>query len=288
MTVSSVTAFCPGHISGYFMPVLTDSPQTSGSCGAGIVIDKGVTVTVYPAAESRILVSRKDISDSAPVLVSDTSPVISSLLEEMGVTALVKTCSSLPLSAGYGLSAAAILATSLAVCRLYDLSFSDKDCTALAHRIEVQFRTGLGDVAACQGYGWVEREGPGIDAIITRHPDDRPVFALSFGPLKTFSVLSSPSMMKRIRDAFPLHRPETIEDLFRLSRSFAEKSGLISDAIQKVLIDCDANHIPASMTMLGNGVFALGDAAYAVLSRHGEVFTLHIEKSGPRIVEVRA
>ncbi|PKL59968.1 MAG: sugar kinase, partial [Methanomicrobiales archaeon HGW-Methanomicrobiales-4] len=31
-----VTAFCPGHISGFFRPIITNDPATSGSCGGGI------------------------------------------------------------------------------------------------------------------------------------------------------------------------------------------------------------------------------------------------------------
>jgi pantoate kinase len=46
MTPASVTAFCPGHISGYFKRVNGQTLATTGSIGAGVVIDEGVTVTV--------------------------------------------------------------------------------------------------------------------------------------------------------------------------------------------------------------------------------------------------
>jgi lipopolysaccharide export LptBFGC system permease protein LptF len=35
---ASVTASCPGHLSGYFRPVTGSGYQTTGSIGAGIVI----------------------------------------------------------------------------------------------------------------------------------------------------------------------------------------------------------------------------------------------------------
>ena len=37
----SVTAYCPGHISGYFKRVIGKTPEPTGSIGAGIVIDPG-------------------------------------------------------------------------------------------------------------------------------------------------------------------------------------------------------------------------------------------------------
>jgi len=92
-------------------------------------------------------------------------------------------------------------------------------------------------------------------------------------------------MMRRVAQAYPSDIPRDLEEFFALSRTFAESSGLISDEIRKVLIACDANDIPASMTMLGNGVFALGSAAEPVLSRFGHALSLHIAPGGPKILE---
>nr|WP_319537513.1 pantoate kinase [uncultured Methanospirillum sp.] len=284
MTPSKVTAFCPGHISGYFRPVITGDPVTSGSCGGGIVIDSGVTVIARPAEKSSVCVMRSD-RDGSPHAVSVDSPVIRQLLEELNVTASVRTCCSLPLSAGYGLSAAALLGTVHAVNRLFDLGLSPDECALQAHKVEVSCRTGLGDIAACQGGGWVVRKGPGVKAEILRFLDNQTIHALTLGPLKTSSVLSSPEMLTRITAAFPADQPGNLSDFFACSRNFAEASGLISPDIWKVLIACDANDIPASMTMLGNGIFALGNHAKDLLSRYGQVYSLQIAQTGPRILE---
>ncbi len=284
MTRSKVTAFCPGHISGYFRPVITEDPDTSGSCGGGIVIDSGVTVTASRADKPSICVMRSD-RDGSTHVVSNESPVIRQLLDELQVTASIITCCTLPLSAGYGLSAAALLGTVHAVNRLFDLGLSPDVCALRAHKVEVSCKTGLGDVAACQGGGWVVRKGPGVKAEIIRFPDKQTIHALTLGPLRTSSVLSSPEMMKKIIAAFPVDQPGDLSDFFANSRSFAEASGLISPDIWKVLIACDANDIPASMTMLGNGIFALGDHAKDLLERFGEVYSLQIAQTGPRILE---
>ncbi len=280
-----VTAFCPGHISGFFRPIITNDPATSGSCGGGIVIDSGVTVTVSPSLTPSVQIFREE-SPGLREKISDKSPVITHLLRRLNVSAAVETCCYLPLSAGYGLSAASLLATVYAVNILYNLGLSPGACADLAHVIEVSEQSGLGDISACQGGGWVYRGSPGPGAEIIRHDDDSPVYALTLGPLRTASVLSSPEELSRINQAFPCGEPASLEDLFGYSRRFAETSGLLSDEVRKVLIACDTNDIPASMTMLGNGVFALGEKALSVLARFGSVYPLHIAKQGPRILEV--
>jgi pantoate kinase len=280
-----VTAFCPGHISGYFRPIITRYPETSGSCGGGIVIDSGVTVTVSPSETTSVQIFR-EISPGLRVKISDQSPIISLLLQRLNISALVETCCHLQLSAGYGLSAASLLATVHAVNNLFNLGLSPGTCVDLAHAIEVIERSGLGDVSACQGGGWVYRNSPGPWGGIVRNDDDRMLYALTLGPLQTISVLSSPDRMDQIERAFPEGQPEDLVDLFRYSRCFAEASGLITDEVRKVLIACDTNDIPASMTMLGNGVFALGEEAKVVLNRFGTVYPLRIAKEGPRILEV--
>lgn len=277
--------FCPGHISGYFNPEFSLDTASSGSRGGGIVIDSGVTVLAEPALQTTVTI-QVEAGPGEFRTVSDDSPVIRHLLENLGVHVQVQTRCSLPLSSGYGLSAAALLATTHAINALYDLGLNDRQCACESHRVEVMFRTGLGDVAACQGGGWVIRRGPGVNAEILRQFDSCQIHALTLGPLKTNSVLTAPEMVSRISAAFPSGEPKSLTEFFTYSRRFAETSGLISDDVRKVLIACDANDIPASMTMLGNGVFALGEEAKSVLSRFGTVYTLGIAGSGPQMVEI--
>jgi pantoate kinase len=86
--------------------------------------------------------------------------------------------------------------------------------------------------------------------------------------------------MERIDGAFPGRCPGDIEDLFGLSRSFAEASGLITPRVREILSACDRAGVRASMTMLGEGVFALGEAASPVLSSFGRVFRLRVAGRG--------
>jgi pantoate kinase len=287
MKQRTVAAFCPGHISGYFRRIVGDSVAVTGSTGSGIVISEGVTATIVPADSTSVSVERKDATGNL-IHHSAGSPPLEYVLEKLGVTVAVTTVCHLPIGAGFGLSAAALLATLTAVNRSYTLDLSPHDIAALAHEAEVVHRTGLGDVAACQGGGRVVRTGPGIDAEIIRSFDlPEPLYAVSFGPIATPSVLGSPEQMERVAAAFPSDLPEDARDFFRISRLFAEKSGLLTKEADEVIRRCTRNNIPASMTMLGNGVFAYGKKGRDILAASGIVYELTVARQGARVIEVR-
>jgi pantoate kinase len=287
MNQRTVTAFCPGHISGYFRRVEGESVAATGSTGAGIVISEGVKATVRPADSLLVTVNRNDAAGNL-VCYSHASPPLEYILGKLGVIVSVTTECRLPIGAGFGLSAAALLATLTAVNRSCSLGLTPHDIAALAHDAEVVHRTGLGDVAACQGGGRVVRIGPGIDGTIKRYFDlPERIYAVSFGPISTPSVLGSREQMERVSAAFPSRPPENALEFFKISRKFAEKSGLLTGEAGAVIHMCDDNNIPASMTMLGNGVFAYGRKAQDLLSAYGEVYTFTLAKEGARVVEVR-
>ena len=287
MKQRTVTAFCPGHISGYFRRIEGVSVAATGSIGAGIVISEGVTATAAAADSTSVSVEWKDATGNL-IHHFMGSPPLEYVLGKLGVTVAVTTECHLPIGAGFGLSAAALLATLTAVNKSHALGLSPHDIAALAHETEVLHKTGLGDVAACQGGGRVVRNGPGIDGGITRLFDlPEPLYAVSFGPISTPSVLGSREQMERVAAAFPPDHPKDAGDFFRISRLFAEKSGLLTKEAGTVISTCADNNIPASMTMLGNGVFAYGKKARDILSPCGVAYEFTVAREGARTIEVR-
>ncbi len=280
----SVTAFCPGHISGYFCPVFRDSIYDSGSMGAGIVISEGVTAIVTKSDKNQIIIERNCREGKCIEKISG-SRTIESLLQKLSVTASVVTQTFLPLYSGFGLSAASLLATAIALNELFSLGLSENAISQLAHEIEIINKTGLGDVSASRGGGREWRTKAGINASVKRSFDlVKPITALTLGALSTKEVLSSEKGLEKIKEAFPYTEPATPEDFFLLSRLFAENSGLIPDNCKEVLRDCDSRGIYASMTMLGHGIFAYGTDAQNILSKYGEPMTLIMSDSGPKIL----
>lgn len=283
---SSVTACCPGHVSGYFKRVQGSGHQTTGSIGAGIVIQEGVTVHARPADTTTIVVKRLSGDGTVREHIGD-APLLSYLAGRLGVTVRIETECYLPIGAGFGLSAAALMASAAAINTLFCLGLTGTACAGLAHEAEIVHRTGLGDVAACQGGGRDFRMGPGVGARIERFFDlDEPLYAVNFGPLPSPLILGSSGALSRISAAYPDDYPGTPEEFFSLSRAFAEKSGLLSPELHELLLQCTDEGIPASMTMLGNGIFALGDDARDLFAPYGEVFQLHVAMYGVRVMEV--
>jgi pantoate kinase len=284
MNPTHVVAFCPGHISGYFKRIVGDTIATTGSIGAGIVISEGVTATVEPADRISICIKRR--SSTGALFEVSGSPLLEHVIEHLSVSTSVVTECTLPIGAGFGLSAAALLATLTALNHLFDWGMNAEEIAQCAHAAEVAHRTGLGDVAACQGGGRVIRSGPGIHGLIDRIYDmPEPLYAVSFGPIYTPKVLGSSSQMERASIAFPKTTPGDVEDFFLLSRHFAEHSGLITREVKKVIRRCDEAEVPASMTMLGNGVFAYGRKAREVLLPFGHVYEFHVSATGARLME---
>lgn len=284
MTGGSV-AFCPGHISGYFKRVIGQDAASTGSSGAGIVITEGVHARVEPSNHTSICICRRDGS-GGPAIISRESPPIAYAMKMLSLNATVTTECSLPIGAGFGLSAAAILATLTALDNLYNLGLGDDRIARAAHKSEIVHRTGLGDVSACRGGGLVVRTNAGIAAPVRRYLSlPEPVYAVSFGPIHTPDVLGSKEQMDKVTAAFPEKVPQTMGEFFSLSKKFSQKSGLLTPEVSEVLIRCENAGVPASMTMLGNGVFAYGVKAKDVLSGFGTLYEMHIEQKGPRIIE---
>jgi pantoate kinase len=285
MKPSTVIAFCPGHISGYFKKISGDTIASTGSIGAGIVISEGVTATVRPSDTTSISIRQRS-SMGTSFEVATSSPILTHVMEQLGVTVSVITECVLPIGAGFGLSAAALLATLTALNRLFDRGMSTEKIAQCAHAAEVIHRTGLGDVAACQGGGRVIRSGPGIHGLIERRYDmPEPLYAVSFGPIPTPAVLDSPDRMERVSSSFPKTTPENVEDFFRFSRRFSERSGLITREAKTITRLCDTAGVPSGMTMLGNGVFAYGRRAQDLLVPFGHVYEFHVATTGVHVVE---
>jgi pantoate kinase len=267
--------------------VVGSGAPDSGSIGAGIVIREGVFVRVsrsrYPSIRARRFSGNGSLIDEFT-----DSPPLSWLSGRFPCPSRIETSCTLPIGAGFGLSAAALMAAASALNILCGTGLTPQECTGLAHEAEILHHTGLGDVAACQGGGRDYRTAAGPGAEIIRYFDiAEPIHALNFGPLLSPGILGSRQALERVCSAFPGERPDTPAAFFRLSRLFAEASGLMTPAVREVLAECDQEGVAASMTMLGNGVFALGSRAHGVLSGFGDVFELHMADSGVRIGEVQ-
>jgi pantoate kinase len=203
----------------------------------------------------------------------------------------VRTTLDLPQSQGFGMSAAGALSTSMAVAKM--LGLSRQNAFEATHIAEIRTGCGLGDVSAIHCGGITIRERPGLPPIgkVRRIPGSpKVVLAVVGRKLLTKSVLSDPvkarminasgsAMVERI-----LERPN-LENLMGLSRTFAVESALVSKKLMKA-IGVSEEFGMASIAMLGNSVFAIGEVKSLrdALSEFGDVFVCKVDTKGPRIL----
>lgn len=273
-------AFCPGHISGWFRPEFSSAENAPGSVGGGIVIDRGVESAAARSDKTSVTCLYTD-GEGSVIKTIEGSPPVEYALKSAGITAKITTRTDLPQESGFGLSGAAIISSLAAGADVAGVQISVKEILRIAYMTEISFRTGLGDVPAVAAGGYVCRTSPGLGGeIIRRYDMDRPLFTVNFGSLPTADVLGEKDVIKRINEAFPSRCPKSPQDFFRTARVFSEKSGLITRKVREVLLECDSKGIPACMTMLGNGVFAYGDDAKAVLGDFGGLNEVRMSKTG--------
>ncbi|MFC7081184.1 pantoate kinase [Halorussus caseinilyticus] len=260
MTDDSSRAFVPGHVTGFFSVHEADDPEKAGSRGAGLTLSDGVTVEVEPAVETSM-----QLNDE-PAAVEAVTRVLSAL----GVEARVRATTDLPVGAGFGVSGAAALGTALAANRTFDCGRSENELVAIAHAAEVESGTGLGDVVAQARGGVPIRLDPGAPEY--GRMDGVPAWTrieyLTLGERSTSAVLSGNTdrlsevgVDKLVR----LVEEPTLPTLMETSREFAREADLLTPEVESVVGDVLAEGGEASMAMLGETVFALGNG----LSRAG-------------------
>lgn len=289
-------AFAPGHISGFFQ-ICDEAPEPAarGSRGGGICLAKGawcdVEISDSSGRRSRYDIFINGARSAAPV----TRAALDILLGDRKLCLRVETHHQLPVSQGFGMSGAGALGACLAAAQAAGLALPCSAIVTAAHRAEVECRTGLGDVAA-QAVGGVElRREPGVPPYgwVDKLPvpsRQEVVLAIVGPPIETKRVLASPAKRRAINAAgeraveASRSRP-TLENLILTSYRFAKESHLMSARVAKA-VEAARPHGRASMSMLGNSVFAVGEthALIRALKRFGEVFVTRVDDTGARVV----
>ena len=284
-------AFAPGHISAFFEPVFSAQDlDRTGSRGAGLSLALGATstVTLKPATTQTIDIKLNGQTSPAPVTKLACKHLVTTGLYSIEIQTKV----DLPISQGFGMSAAGAFSAALALARL--LGRPHSDALRAAHYAEVQNRTGLGDVMASTIGGIEIRRQPGLPpwGMLEHIPGQTEIVLCVVGePMKTKDVLNDPQKMKVIaavgkRCTQALLRQPSIENLFRLGQRFAKETRLASEQVQTA-VDAVAPFGLASMCMLGNSVFAAGNTPMLLqtLEAFGTVWVTTLDEAGARLIQ---
>jgi pantoate kinase len=284
-------AFAPGHISAFFEPVYSgQNMDRSGSRGAGINISLGALsqVTVKPTSQHTITISINGSPSKAPV----TKLALKYLVGETPLRITVDTMLDLPVSQGFGMSAGGALSSTLALADL--LNLPRDNAVKAAHYAEVQLRTGLGDVIA-SSFGGIEiRREAGLPpwGMLEHIPGKYDMVLCVIGKeIETKKILSDAARLREIASygrycTKKLLEKPSVEHLFSLAWEFTRKIGLADDLVLQA-IEAANQYGMASMCMLGNSVFGMGDTPMLckTLSVFGKVFCCTIDEGGARVLK---
>ena len=203
----------------------------------------------------------------------------------------------LPVSQGFGMSAAGAIAAGLCIAETVGKTRSD--AFMAAHSAEVMGGGGLGDVSAIvAGSDIPVRTVPGIPPFGRVENADFRIPKLTLAvigdEMRTESVLGDQESMKRIRDAAMTAMDVFIADptyecLFSVSNRFSSESGLESPAVRRGIQRLNDIGRNAGMCMLGNSLFTDADEkeVWSVLGR-GHVRTFRCSSSRKEIIARRA
>ena len=289
MNSIKTVAFCPGHISGFFEPILDKNFSKTGSRGAGINVNLGATseVIVHKSNKTNINLFLNNKKSDYPLIPMAIKQLIGN--NQMEIT--VKTNLDLPLSQGFGMSAASVLSTTYALSKIINKSFYE--ALKASHYAEIYYKTGLGDVISCSFGGIEIRLKPGIPpwgVIKQINGNFELVLCIIDEIIDTKIILSDLNKIKTITKygnycTNKLKESPTVDNLFSLSKLFTEKTNLAS---KKVLdaINIAEEYGKASMCMLGNSIFAIGETKKISnkLKSYGNVFLCKVDDFGARII----
>ena len=308
---ASAAAFAPGHVTGFFEIHDQDpDPLKRGSRGAGFSLSQGAVtyVEIEPADSLDVRIAINKEETDAPV----TREALITLLKEAvrdgrlplnkdapkGSKAKIRvrawTDLHLPVSQGFGMSAAGALSAALALAKC--LRMGRSSALAAAHAADVTQRGGLGDVVGASVGGFEIRTSPGIPPFgstraFVGYGDA--VVCIVGGPLSTKAVLADPQRRAAINAAgskgvAELLKAPTLDNFLAHSQAFAREAQLLTPELERA-IEAARPHGKASMSMLGHSLFAFGNVPRLVdaLEPFGETRVVPVSEAPARLVEVQ-
>jgi len=288
--VSHGEAFAPGHITAFFVGYDDVNPFRKGSRGAGLCTTLGIH-TVARAREDRQQSIEVYINDE-PAKAESTARAAQLLLGSTPYEVKILQKQQLPVSQGFGMSGAGALSTVLALDEALGLGRKRDELVGLAHRSDVESGTGLGDVMPQAVGGMDLRVKPGAPpyGLVKKFEIEKELMLCAVGPpMAKASVLGSRTTMESIREVGlkcldEFERGPSLDALFDLGRAFAFETGLASAKVREC-IDAVRAYGRASMSMLGNAVFAVGsEIAATVLRGYGTMYRCRVDNEGARVV----
>ena len=289
--VSEGEAFCPGHATAFFEVHEDPDPRAKGSRGAGLSLSLGVRTVakVREARRSSLDIMVNERRQKAAV----TQRVVEKLTGSRSLEIKILSETPLPVSQGFGVSAAAALSTALALDEALGGGLPRDELVAIAHETEVECATGLGDVVPASLGGMDLRWKPGAPGYseVRTFPVQADLLLAVLGQeIPTKSILrDAPKVatINRVGGALvdEFSRSPSFERLFDLGNRFAEETGLANRTMLEV-IRASRMFGRATMAMLGNSLFATGNSEQlaSLYRKFGTLQRCEVDNEGARVL----
>ena len=264
--IMMATAFCPAHITGFFKAELgkKDSKQL-GSLGAGFSIQKGVKTTVTIRKKTKHDISNFAIKvngfESGDMRVSE---LVLSRFSTEGKFLHITHEIDVPVGYGFGCSAAVALSLAMALNDALECKLSKIKVAQIAHDVEIECKTGLGDVLASYHGGFeirVKSGAPGIGQIKKINlKEKRDVVIICFNPISTKKFLKEKLSLinglggKMVDKLIVNNDTEEFQDM---SIKFARYVNVVTPKMNKVINILHRNKIKCGVALFGETIFSL-------------------------------
>ena len=259
------TAFCPAHITGFFKAELDkeDSKQL-GSLGAGFSIQKGVKTIVTIRDKTKHDISNFAIKvngfESGDMRVSE---VVLSKFSTQGKFVDIIHEIDVPVGYGFGCSAAVALSLSIALNDALKSKLSKIEVAQIAHDVEIECKTGLGDVLASYHGGFEIRDkpgAPGIGHVQKINLNKISIIMICFSPISTSKFIKERlSQINGLGGKMvdELLESKNYEHFQEMSLEFAKYVNVMTPRMQKVVDELSNNNIKCGIALFGETIFSM-------------------------------
>lgn len=284
-------AFCPAHITGFFKAEtdFCDNLESVGSIGAGFSIKEGVktTVNIEKSQHGFVnIITKGYCSDKIDVSqfvinefrkIRDFSNLSIEVIHEIAI----------PIGFGLGSSAAVALSLSYALDQALNTCLDHRAIGQIAHRAEVNCKTGLGDVLASFYGGFeirVKPGAPGIGSLVKIYPQHLSILLICFSPISTEKFIRERldqinglggKMVDKLRISKDYNH---FQDL---SLEFARYVKVMTPRMEKVIAELNDNGIKCGVALFGETIFTM-------IQKNKEEKVLDVFKNYPEGIVIKS
>ena len=295
--ISIAKAYSPSHITGFYSEVKGESILKQGSLGTGISISKGVrtTVELYDSETNNFIIQING-AVSRDALVSRY--IIKEFLNKVNKKYFLKVNHEVDVPIGYGIgtSGSGALSLSYALNEALSSGLSDIESAQIAHKAEIECKTGLGTVLS-EFYGGLclrtKAGAPGIGKTSVIKINNYKIAIFCFSPIFTryfidrIRKISNHECNKMIMKVL---KTKKISDFLELSYQFSKSLGYANTSCSSLIDILVQNGFSGSTALFGQTVFTIVKenelSTIGKISKNfpARLFISDIENEGAKII----